>query len=247
MKKIIFLLILFLSTFYQLKGLSKETKVKDENKGYYLQLGIGYRFPKWSKLRYGDPTYEYGSWNNGIAARIIRLNEGFDKDIGIGYRFNKKYRISINYKNYYHPVSDWDRYITGPGVDGTYLNYPELKVDAYTINIFRDFVFKNSKFSPYIGAGVGYTNTHNSDFGPYRDTPSNNILTSSYRAGNSSSLYNELNAGISYKINKKYSLYIQSAYSGVGDHKIMYSSGQQRIQIQDSKTLTFLSGIRINF
>tara|TARA_B100001057_G_scaffold18407_1_gene17006 strand:- start:172 stop:915 length:744 start_codon:yes stop_codon:yes gene_type:complete len=247
MKRFVFLLILFLSTSYQLSCLSKETKGKDENKGYYLQLGIGYRSPKWSKLRFGVPTYEDGSWNSGNNARIIRLDEGFDKDIGIGYRFNKKYRISINYKNYYHPVSEWDRYATGPGVDGKYLNYPELKVDAYTINIFRDFAFKNSKFSPYIGAGVGMTNTHNSDFGPYRYTGGNNTFTSSYRASNSSSLYNELNAGISYKIDKKYTLYIQSAYSGVGDHKIMHSSGQQRIQIQNSKTLTFLSGIRINF
>ena len=129
----------------------------------------------------------------------------------------------------------------------TCVRFSKYRSGIHEKTIFRDFVFKNSKFSPYIGAGVGYTNTHNSDFGPYRDTPSNNILTSSYRAGNSSSLYNELNAGISYKINKKYSLYIQSAYSGVGDHKIMYSSGQQRIQIQNSKTLTFLSGIRINF
>ena len=54
-------------------------------------------------------------------------------------------------------------------------------------------------------------------------------------------------AGINYRINKKNTVFIQSAYSGVDDYVIMHSSGAERVQIQNPKTLTFLSGIRISF
>ena len=75
--------------------------------------------------------------------------------------------------------------------------------------------------------------THNPDFGSIVRA-NGGTLTSSFKAHNSGSLYKEIMAGINYRINKKNTV-------------IMNSSGAERIQIQNPKTLTFLSGIRISF
>ncbi len=238
--KFIFTFFLFIYSFYSLSSLSKE-KDNEGNNGYYLQLGVGYRTPKYMPLRYGSPTYR-----DGVFGRDLKQNDGFEKDLGFGYRFNDKFRISINYKKYYQPAHKtifYDSNIAGV----TYIENPKLKVDAYSINIFRDFVFRNSNFSPYIGAGIGFANTHNPDFGTYRINNDTFTFTSSFRAHNSGSLYKEIMAGINYRINKKNTVFIQSAYSGVDDYVIMHSSGAERVQIQNPKTLTFLSGVRINF
>ena len=237
--KFIFTFFLFIYPFYSLSSLSKE-KDNEVNNGYYLQLGVGYKTPKYMPLRYASPTYR-----DGVFGRDLKQNDGFEKDLGIGYRFNNKFRISINYKNYYQPAHDYIFY--NPNfIGGTYVDNPKLKVDAYSINIFRDFIFKNSNFSPYIGAGIGFANTHNPDFGSIVRA-NGSTLTSSFKAHNSGSLYKEIMAGINYRINKKNTVFIQSAYSGVDDYVIMHSSGAERVQIQNPKTLTFLSGIRISF
>ena len=237
--KFIFALFLFIYPFYSLSSLSKG-KNNEENNGYYLQLGVGYRTPKYMPLRYGSPTYK-----DAVFGRDLKQNEGLEKDIGIGYRFNDKFRISINYKNYYQPAHDFIFYDPN-SVGGTYVDNPKLKVDAYSINIFRDFISKNSNFSPYIGAGIGFANTHNPDFGRYRRNNIDNTFTSSFKAHNSGSLYKEIMAGINYRINTKNTLFVQSAYSGVDDY-VVKVGGAERVQIQNPKTLTFLSGIRISF
>ena len=240
MKKFLLLNLLILNIFNLGNAIAEENKKNISKKGYFLQIGGGYRDSKVMAARHNSSGYEKG----GFGDRTFNQNSGYEIDFGIGYRFNKKYSVLFDIKHYENSIEKFTHPFEGGG--GKYIDKPKFSVQAYTVNIFRDFPLKGKKkLSPYLGLGIGLAQANNPNFGTY-ELNTGTTGTSSHIATDNSYLYKKAMAGINYQISSRNSIFIESSYGGV-DHYIINvkNTSKDVFELQNGNALSFNAGLRI--
>lgn len=113
-----------------------------------LQLGVGFPNNLDGTFKLGDDTFDTS----------LELDPGFNGELALGYQFNQaRAEIAVGYGSYGVDQQTFDGgTIRIPGRDS-------VDVTTVMLNGYYDFPIRNkngekSRWSPYIGAGIGYAN-----------------------------------------------------------------------------------------
>jgi opacity protein-like surface antigen len=193
--------------------------VKEEYsaKGWYLTIGAGAQTPSDQTVNSTSPVinpfltpllYNFGN-NNSTK---LDLGGGFSGDVGIGYDFGALRteftygysRASLNSVGAANPI--------GLGVFGIvpFTNNVSgiINKNDVLLSLYYDFE-NNSRWTPYIGGGIGYSNLSTPSFSL------NGIPTNSVNKG----LFGwQAKAGVSYAINYNSDIYLEGVYQGTGGY-----------------------------
>ena len=186
---------------------------EQQKSGIYFSAGVG--------------TTSINDLEGKLSSTITNTTEvdnGLKYSAGIGYDFGK-FRAELNYRK---DALDPSKFSTT--VSGTKTAYSvKGDVNATTIatNIFYDFE-NDSKFTPYVGAGVGATKVELDPFVIDGDDADVDDMQTSYN----------INLGISYEMSQSSDVFIQADYLTVSDMKLGDS------EMDDIKTYAVSAGIR---
>lgn len=161
-----------------------------------LQLGVG--IPN---------TYD-GNFNLlGVPVNTgLELDTGFNGELAIGYQFKQaRAEIALGYGNYGVDQQTFN-------VEGNSSSVPgrgEVDVTTVMLNGYYDFPIRNSdgvksRWSPYIGAGIGYANI---------GTPSC-ARASCFGGGSTSGFAYQGKVGISYRVAERSFAFLEGGYLG---------------------------------
>jgi len=166
--------------------------------GWYLTVGAGAVWP-------GDMNYFANTAPRAARSQprgVLQLNGGFSVDGGIGYDFGA-IRTELTY-GYSAPSLETivSRDLSRSFSAGGKVNKNDIMLSAYWD------VLPFSRFTPYIGGGVGYSNL---------STPSFDV--GGYRTGNhNKGLFGwQAKAGVSYALAYNWDVYAEGTYSGTGN------------------------------
>lgn len=158
--------------------------------GWYLTVGAGAVWP--SSRNYTEPTF-------GTAGNI-GYTGGFSIDGGIGYDFGA-IRAELTY-GYSNPsVNSVSNNVFGPLAATGRVNKNDILASLYWD------VLPFSRFTPYIGGGIGYTNL---------GTPNVTLNGFGLGGGNRGLFGWQAKVGLSYALAYNWDLYAEGTYSGAG-------------------------------
>lgn len=186
-------------------GSASVTKAEEFGKGVYVNLGIG------------TGTYSDVIWSDGV---VDTFEYGFGFEAGIGYDFGKRFRTEITYSNL---ASENDNL----GKDGTF--------NSLIFNTFIDFPISDSKYTPFIGLGLGTTKADADDLctsGTSTDCE-DDVATFS------------VSGGLAYAINDSTELTAKATYLGFDD--ISMNNNGTAFTVLESETFTIHFGARVKF
>lgn len=180
----------------------------DFDKGFYGNLNIG--LGKYSDLAV------LGSLST------INFATGFEYEVGLGYDFGKRFRTEVNYTN---TSSDID---TISGVNSS----SDTTFSTIGVMGYLDFPLKDSKWEPFIGAGIGSTKSKTGTICAVNCISGREDTHSSYT----------LAAGTNYSLNEKTDILTKFTYRGFGDIDL-----NDYGIIKNSETVSFDIGLRFKF
>ena len=180
----------------------------DDAKGFYVKPNIGI-----SSI--SDVTATFG------ASISVEIDDGTNYGINFGYDFGNDVRTEIGYDVI---TTEFSR-VGGVGMTG------DIEASTFSASVFKDFS-SDSKFTPYIGAGLGSTNF---------DVGTINIQGNVFPGAETSSTSLALTLGTNYKLNEGSSLFIEGTYRKFGDITV---SG---VEYSDLSSLGLGAGIKISF
>ncbi|MCP9798009.1 MULTISPECIES: outer membrane protein [unclassified Cyanobium] len=186
-------------------------------KGWYLTIGAGYQQPSDQTVNstgtfvspfFSPLLFNFGN-NNSTK---LDLGGGFSGDVGVGYDFGALRaeltygysRSSLNAVGAANPIG-FGAFGIVPFTDNVsgVINKNDLLVSLYYD------IETNSRWTPYIGGGVGYTNLSTPSFSL------NGIPTNSVNKG----LFGwQAKVGVSYAMNYNSDLYLEGVYQGAGGY-----------------------------
>ena len=181
----------------------------DDTKGVYLRPSIGY-------TSISDVTATY----LGVAA-AAEIDSGFSYGLNVGYDFGNDIRTEIGYDNV---NSDFSK-LAGVAITG------DIDVSTFSASIFKDFS-SDSKFTPYVGAGLGTTNI---------DVGTITVGGTSVAGSNSNTETLTLTLGTNYELNEDSSLFLEGNYRNLGDVTV------SDVKYTDISTLGVNAGIKFSF
>ena len=201
---------------------------KDTTKGVYVTAGVGGSWSSGSaSTTTNNPTFTIDGVrypSTGSMLGTAPLGGGVAVEAGVGYDFGNNFRSELTYL--YNAASlgsssystsnllvDGDRYngTATANTSGT------VKTNSVMISGYYDIQTK-SKFTPYVGAGIGYTSV---------SIPNQNAVAANYNieglqgpgwldfAGGSASAFGyQAKVGVSYAVSKPADLYLEGTYQG---------------------------------
>ena len=166
--------------------------------GWYLTVGAGAVWP--GNINYWANTAPLDATSQPRG--VLSQNGGFSVDGGIGYDFGA-IRTELTY-GYSAPSVDS---IVSRDLSRTFSAGGKINKNDIMLSAYWD-VLPFSRFTPYIGGGVGYSNL---------STPSFDV--GGYRTGNhNKGLFGwQAKAGVSYALAYNWDVYAEGTYSGTGN------------------------------
>ena len=197
-----------------------EVKEGYSAKGWYLTIGAGYQAPSDQTVNsngggvplftpfFNPILFNFGANNS----TTLDLGGGFSGDVGIGYDFGAL-RTELTYG--YSRASLNGVSATNPIGFGVFGLVPTTNNVSGAINkndvlvsLYYDFE-NNSRWTPYIGGGIGYTNLSTPSF-TFNGIPSNSV--------NKGLFGWQAKAGVSYAMSYNTDLYLEGVYQGAGGY-----------------------------
>jgi hypothetical protein len=137
----------------------------------------------------------------------LKLNGGFTGELALGYKFNQaRAELAVGYGNYgvNNQTFSSNRYGSFTSSSNGSMNLTTVMVNGY-----YDFPITNkdgsrSRWSPYIGAGVGYANLN---------VPSCSA-DSCFSGGSTGGFAYQGNVGLSYRVSDRGQAFVETGYLG---------------------------------
>ena len=199
-------------------------KVPTKSQKLYVESSFGWNGggkQNYNSTGFGDAQGDFS------AGRWLDTHNGTDLSINFGYYITDNIRASIGYKKVKEYIKNWDN---GRGNSGTWADAHFAQTDAYVLNIYKDFPVSNTRWVPYVGAGIGLANVTRSKSG-------SNV------AGSGGAIYSQVMTGLSYSY-EKFDLFGEISYGGVGQSGWAFSAGSLS-QTESFKNIAGSFGIRI--
>lgn len=188
------------TTIAQTSVIVEEAIVYEQGTGFYGTLGLGGAWP-------GDITGRVDRGNQPDRDVTFRMNGGFALDAGIGYDFGPA-RAELTYIYNRNGVDDIDfrrrwkaRNTSGGNQNGF------MASGYWDINT-------GSRFTPYIGAGIGYINQNWGNNSIVKKVNGNVVDRVRTKGGNVGLFGWQAKAGVAYGVNWKTDLYAEAVYQG---------------------------------
>ena len=156
-----------------------------------------------------------------LSGTILSLpfDYGFSYEGGFGYDFGKTFRTELSYTNTTSSIS------TGN----------QAKFGSFMFNGYIDFPLGNSKWAPFVGAGIGTTNVDATNLCTAGGTDDCKDNVSTYA----------ISGGINYALNDKTEITTKLTYFGFGD--IDVTDDGTTLRVTDSETLSYRVGLTFKF
>ena len=179
----------------------------EENKGIYLNMGAGVqKITNMSVDGYTD---------------TLEFNNGYVGQFGLGYDWGNNWRTEANYRQ---AEGSLDK-VNDVEYDS------DIDITSVSFNLFYDIPLENKKYTPYLGAGVGFTRV---DIG----TITSGGLAVSAGDDDVNSIL--LRIGTSYEITEQVDMYAEVVHENYEDLKIVGET------FQDLDSLSFIVGARLS-
>jgi len=167
-------------------------------KGFYATVGLGGAWPQ-------NVTGNTTILGVGVTGSYA-LGGGFSGDIGAGYDFGPV-RTELTYA--YTGASLNSVTATALGTSGTAsISNGSVSTNSVLVSAYVDIPTK-SKFTPYIGGGLGYTNV---GWGAYSASALGITLTQ--QAGSQGVLGYQAKLGVTYQASAKADVFVEGTYQG---------------------------------
>ena len=196
--------------------------------GFYATLGAG---ASWTGNTGNNAKSYTGSWTTGETfagtyTPKLDLGAGFAGEAGVGYDFGD-IRAELTYLYKGSSVGD----ITGSGtetgtLDGvSYTNFPytfnlsgsgTVSTNSVLVSGYYD-IATNSKFTPYVGGGIGYTNVSVPTQSGTATLSGGGITASqsvNVEGGNAGAFGYQAKAGVAYAASEKADVFLEGTYQG---------------------------------
>ena len=166
----------------------------------YASIQLGVAFPK---------TYsgEFSLDGVGDIPTELDLNTGFNGELALGYTFNRfRSDLSVGYSNFgvneqrYSSSTYGRARVAGQGS----MDLTTLMLNGYYDVPIRKSDQSRSRWSPYIGAGIGYANI---------STPAC-AAADCYEGGSDGSFAWQAKAGVSYRASERGFAFLEGGYIG---------------------------------
>ena len=202
----------------------------EDSNNFYLSLGGGIAFP--SDVE-GDFTLSGTKYDSGYETK-----NPFLYGIGLGKEF-KDWRIEFNFSGAQIKSNTFFAKTGGTGVTASFTPDLKFNVKNYMVYGYRD-ISNDSKFTPYIGAGLG-TTSYNS--------PAQTLTV----AGTSVSVEKfdktvfsfGLKGGVNYEISDQTILFSEVSY--LNGAKFKTNEAGTTINYDSNSWVGLLAGVRFNF
>ncbi|WP_320667031.1 outer membrane protein [Prochlorococcus sp. MIT 1307] len=169
----------------------------EEKTGYYGVLSIG-------SDSLGDPKWDTSVGGTAYGGKAQLSSEGAAYELGVGYDWGK-WRTDVTYTQSDHDLDSCSETKQNAACTTGSQGTGELK--TYMLTGYYDFP-TNSKFTPYLGAGIGST----------RISPNSiNVAGTNYDLDSEDTLTYQLKAGVSYEVGKKTDLLAEASYRKYDD------------------------------
>ena len=200
------------------EDISKPTAI-DPHKGFYIELGIGYRSrgkSDWSNKSLSASGTDF--WHDSLA-----------RSFAFGYRTPDGWRLSLGYK----PFGWQYDYYLQKGVPGRNRESFSVEGKTYVFDLYKDLgKLKIGRLVPYVGVGIGVSNL----VFPKATRPAFVI----------DQLHTEVAAGLTYPM-KNLELFAEALYGGVGKTVYGFHDGKSAIVADNLRTFSYTAGIRVPF
>jgi len=185
------------------------TPVFAESKGFYFKGNVGV-------TDISDVTATVSS-----VSATLEIDSGVSYGVGVGYDFGNDFRTEIGYDIITGDISK----IAGTSASA------DIDASTISLSIFKDFS-SDSKFTPYVGVGVGSTNV---------DIGTLSISGTSYAGTDDSATSAALTLGTSYELNDSSAFFVEGNYRKVGDLTIT------GVEYSDISSLGANAGFKFTF
>ena len=167
-------------------------------KGFYATLGVG---GAWPQNVTGDSTI----LGVGVTASY-GLNGGLSGEIGVGYDFGPV-RTELTYAYTGATLNTVTASALGASINGSVSN-GSVSTNSVLMSAYVDIPTK-SKFTPYVGGGLGYTNV---GWGAYSANFSG--VQWNWQSGSQGVLGYQAKLGVTYQASAKADVFVEGAYQG---------------------------------
>ena len=167
-------------------------------KGFYATLGVG---GAWPQNVTGDSTI----LGVGVTASY-GLNGGFSGEVGAGYDFGAV-RTELTYTYTGATLNTVTASALGTSINGSVSN-GSVSTNSVLVSAYVDIPTK-SKFTPYIGGGLGYTNV---GWGAYSANFSG--VQWNWQSGSQGVLGYQAKLGVTYQASAKADVFVEGTYQG---------------------------------
>ena len=171
----------------------------------------------YSSYSLGTGTYSDLILSGTIFA--LPFDYGFSYEAGVGYDFGERFRTELSYTNTTSSIS------TGH----------QAKFGSFMLNGYVDFPIENSKWAPFVGAGIGTTNVDATNLctAGGTDDCKDNVGTFA------------ISGGVNYALNDTTEITTKVSYLGFGDVDV--TDDGTLIRITGSETLSYRVGLTFKF
>jgi opacity protein-like surface antigen len=193
--------------------------------GWYVTAGVGASWESSITDSRTSSTYSVRRSEYVFQERRgdVRHGDGVAVDAGIGYDFGNRLRAELTYL--YNTTSLGSQQYSGSISSGTYHDTFSGQADvsgrinrnSILASLYYDFPTK-TRWVPYVGAGLGYTNVSTSDsvynFNVALGTGGRSIGTSTVPGGSGSAFGYQAKIGLSYLTSNSTDLFVEGNYFG---------------------------------
>ena len=228
----------------------ENSQAKDTTKGVYVTAGVG---GSWSS----SPNINYNESGTGSVPTILgipfnanlngtaNLGGGIAAEGGLGYDFGNNIRTELTYVlNTFDSgkfSASGNIAIAGANLPltGRFLPSGNVVSNSVFVSGYYDFPTK-SKFTPYVGAGLGYTSV-NLPSEPATFTSAIASGSKNIDSGSASSFGYLAKLGVSYAAAKSTDIYVEGIYQGNTGVTI------NEVQVDPLNTFSARAGLRFRF
>ena len=176
--------------------------VPEQSKGFYATLGLGAGWP----LNVGATDSMLNDLLDANTNGTFSTNGGFAGEIGAGYDFGDV-RAELTYV--YQGSSFDSLKISNQFGSATLGASGNLNSSSVFVSGYYDIPIKNSRFIPYVGGGIGYTN-----LGVGSSTYSYQGTAVTLDGGNTSLFGYQAKVGVTYIASKAVDVFLEGVYQG---------------------------------
>jgi OmpA-OmpF porin, OOP family len=179
----------------------------------------------------------------GDPATFLLFDDGFDINVALGHQFDL-FRLDFEYSYFNNQVETAGAGI--PGI-GNFVSdaVGNVSVKAYTLNSYFDYQINQSRFSPYVGGGIGLMQSEINSLFPSFFTQIGQTFNGVNTTSNVKFCY-QFRVGLNYELSYRTELFSGYRYFDAGE--LTFASSPFGVFHPDRATFhSFETGIRVKF